>query len=148
MTPQPPPEESREPDSGPAADTPPISPFAVLRALFLAGDSLLTQAALHGQLVRIEWTEQKKRLLQMLACILIGFVGLLCLLLFAGALALAFSWNTEYRIPVALTMVVVYGLVATLAWFRFRALSARSSQAFEATRDELAADLELLRSRM
>lgn len=148
MTRQSPTEESREPESGPAPDSTPISPFAVLRILFLAGDSLLTQATLHGQLARIEWMEQKKRLLQMLTCILIGFVGMLCVLLFAGAVALAFSWNTGYRLPVALALVFTYGLIATLAWLRFRALSARSSRAFEATRDELAADLELLRSRL
>lgn len=150
MTSQPLPEQApaADPASGPAPEADAIGPLGVIRILYAAGEALMTQAALHGELVRIELAEQKKRLLQMLACILLGFVGALCVLLLVAALVLAFSWNTGYRIPVAIGLVVVYGIGTGLAVWRLRTLSVQSSQAFAASREELAADLAMLRSRM
>jgi len=113
-----------------------------------AGKPLFAQAALHGQLARVEWTEEKTRLIKMLVLVLLGFVGLLCVLLFLGVLVLAYSWDTAYRIPAVMALIVVFGLVTGIAWRRFQALSAQSSQAFAATREELAADLALLKSKL
>lgn len=142
MTPLP--DESPAPEPAPNATV--ISSLNVIRVLLSAGRPLLALASLHGQLVRIEWAEQKIRFLRMLVVALLGFSSLLCAMLFVGALTLAFSWDTEYRIPVVLALVAIYGLVAALAWRHFRALSAQSSEAFAATREELAADLAILRS--
>ncbi len=136
------------PETGPFPEPAAIGALDVIRILFSAGEALVAQAALHGRLVRIELAEQKKRLLQMLVCILLGFVGALCVLLLVAALVLAFSWNTDYRIHAAIGLVIVYGIGTGLAVWGFRRLSARSSQAFAATREELAADLAMLRSRM
>lgn len=116
-----------------------------IRILITAGEALFTQAGLHGQLARVELEEEKDRLLKMLAVALLGFACLISTMLFAGALALAISWDTAYQIPVAVILVAVYGLATAFAWHRFRGLSALSSQAFAATREEFAADLELLR---
>lgn len=148
MTPSPPPNQSPAPDphSRPAPGSTAINLLDVIRILLLAGGPLLAQAALHGQLARVEWAEQKIRLLKMLVATLLGYASLLCVMLLAGALALAFSWDTEYRIPIGLALLAIYGLGAALAWRKFRALSALSSQAFAATREELAADLAVLRS--
>ena len=131
-----------------APETPSISPLDVVRLLRSAGAALLTQAALHGQLARVEWEEEKTRLLGMAIAALLCFAGLLCLLLLAGALVLAFSWNTPYRVPAALALVAAYGLIFGFAWRRLRLLSARSNQAFAATREELAADLALLKEKL
>ena len=49
---------------------------------------------------------------------------------------------------VAWGLVAAYGLIVAFAWHRLRTLSARSSQAFAATREELAADLALLKERL
>lgn len=148
MTPLPFPDQSPTPDphARPAPDTTVINSLDVIRVLLLAGGPLVAQAALHGQLARIEWAEQKARLLKMLVATLLGYASLLCVMLLVGALALAFSWDTEYRIPTVLALIAIYGLGAALAWRKFRALSALSSQAFAATREELAADLAVLRS--
>jgi len=148
MTPLPLPEQSRtsELNCRLTPDSTAINPLDVIRILLSAGDSVLAQAALHGQLARVEWAEQKDRLLKMLLVTLLGYAGLLCVMLFVGALALAFSWDTEYRIPTVLALIAIYGLGSALAWRRFRALSALSSQAFAATREELAEDLAVLRS--
>lgn len=131
------------PESTPAAVA--IDPLYVLRVLLSAGGPLLTQVALHWQLARVEWAEQKIRFLKMVMATLLGFTSLLCAMIFVGGLIIASSWDTAYRIPGLLALVAIYALVTALAWRRFRTLSAESSEAFAATREELAADLALLR---
>jgi uncharacterized membrane protein YqjE len=130
------------------SDSAAINPLDAVRMLRSAGAALFTQAAMHGQLARLDWAEEKTRLVQVLLVGLIGFAGLLCVLLFAGALVLAFSWDTAYRIQAAIALVVAYGLIAGFAWSRLKVLSARGSQAFAATRAELAAALALLKSKL
>jgi len=150
MTPLPLPEQSQtsEAASQPTPDSAAINPLDVIRILRSAGGSLFTQVALYGQLARVEWAEEKNRLLKMLVVALLGFASLLCVMLFVGALVLTFSWDTTYRIPAVLALIAVYGLGTALAWRRFQALSAFSSQAFAATREELAADLALLKGKL
>lgn len=125
-----------------------INPLDAIRVLRTAGSALLTQAGLHGQLVRVEWEAEKHRIVGMAVAALIAFASLLCTLLMAGALALALSWDTRFRIPVAIALVVVYAAILSLAWHRFKALSAQSLDSFAGTREELAADLALIRKRL
>jgi uncharacterized membrane protein YqjE len=125
-----------------------ISPLDVVRILRSAGSSLLTQAGLHGQLARVEWAAEKSRLTGLLIAALIVAIGVLCTLLMTGALVLAFSWDTAYRIPAAVGLVLFYAACAGFAWLRFKALSARGREAFAGTREEIAADLALIRSRL
>jgi uncharacterized membrane protein YqjE len=129
-------------------DSPAIDALGAIRLLHSAGGALLDQLILHGQLARVEWVEEKNRLLQMLVGAILGFACLLCIMLAAGGLLLALCWETVYRIPVAATLLSLYGLGAALAWRRFSALSALSSGSFATTRTELAADLALIRSRL
>ena len=125
-----------------------ISPLDVVRILRSAGSALLTQASLHGQLARVEWAAEKKRISGLLFAALIAAIGVLCTLLMAGALVLAFSWDTPYRIPVAVGLVLFYAACAGFAWMRFKSLSASGREAFAATREEIAADLAMIRSRL
>lgn len=117
-----------------------------LRLLFRAGGDLLTQAGLHGQLARLEWAEEKSRLHRMLITGLLGFASLLSSMVFVGILVMATTWDTVYRLPAITAVVVVYGLATGFAWRRLRSLSAEGEAAFAATREELAADMALLRS--
>jgi uncharacterized membrane protein YqjE len=125
-----------------------IHPLEALRLLRVAGKTLLSQAGLHVELLRIEWTEEKLRLQRMLAVGLIGFACLLCVMLSVGGIALAISWNTPYRIVAILLVMAAYVIGAAIAWNRLRSLGAQSSTAFAATRAELAADLTLIRSKL
>jgi uncharacterized membrane protein YqjE len=125
-----------------------FDPLDVVRILRSAGKPLFAQAALHGQLARIEWAEEKNRLIKMLVFALLGFASLLCVMMFLGVLVLVISWDTMYRIPAAVALVVIYGLAAGIVWRRFQNLSAQSSKAFAATREEIAADLDLLKSKL
>jgi uncharacterized membrane protein YqjE len=119
----------------------------VIRLLRSTGGPLVAQLGLYGKLACAEWAREKDRLLKMLILILAGFACGLCMLIFIGALVLACSWETPYRLHVALVVIIVYGFGLAIAWYRFQALSSLSSQAFAATREEISADIALLKSR-
>ena len=124
----------------------PASPLDVVRLLRSGGGALLVQAVLHGQLARVEWQEEKKRLLQMLAITLLGFACLLCVLLFAGGFALATAWDTPWRLPALAGLALLYAAGTAIAWRHFEILAARGDKAFAASREELTADAALLKS--
>ena len=119
----------------------------LLRVLKSAGGGLASQGLLHLKLAQIEWEEEKVRLLRMLVIILLGFAFFLCLLLSAGGLMIAATWATPYRLQACVLLIIVYGAGMTAAWLRFRAWSSNGSQIFAASREELAADAELLRAK-
>jgi uncharacterized membrane protein YqjE len=125
-----------------------MNPLNAIRVLRSAGGALLDQAILHGELARVEWAQEKQRLLQMIANALASYMCLLCTLIFAGALVLAVCWGTVYRVPAAGALTALYALGTAVSWRRFRALSALGGQSFAATRAELAADMVLLRGRL
>jgi uncharacterized membrane protein YqjE len=125
-----------------------ISPLDVVRVLRSAGPALLTQAGLHGDLIRVEWAAEKERIVRLVAAAFIALVALLCVLLTVGALVLAFSWDTPYRAAVAAGLVIVYAAIAAIAWQRFKVHTSRGGEAFAATREELAADMALIRSHL
>lgn len=131
-----------------AAEPSTTTPLDVVRLLRSGGRALLAQALLHGQLARIEWQEEKKRLLRMLAFTLLGFACLLCALLFAGGLLLAVAWDTAWRLPALAGLVLLYGAATALAWRRFRRLADLGDRAFAGLREELAADAALLRNNL
>jgi uncharacterized membrane protein YqjE len=141
------------PHSGQAATTDQPEPDAanrvgaldVLRVARDAGGALITQLALHGQLARNEWAAERRRWLKMLLITLIGLSGLVSTMVFSGVVALSLSWDTAYRVPAMVAVVAVFALITWVAWRRVRVLAAESDRAFLATREELAADLALLK---
>ncbi len=134
-----------KPSPAPDTDAAGINPLDALRILRSAGGALLAQAMLHGQLARVEWEEEKHRLLKMLGVALLGFACLLSVLLFGGILALAASWDTAYRTHAMLGVIALYGFSMVAAWRHFRALAALGAHSFVALREELAADIALLK---
>jgi uncharacterized membrane protein YqjE len=130
-------------DSDPSID--PLKAFRILRS---AGGALFNQVSLHGQLARVEWAEEKRRLLKMFIAALLGFAFTLCVLLFIGVIVLTATWDTDYRVPSMLALTVAYAIGVGLAWHWLQSLSALSGQAFAATREEIAADVAMLKSRL
>jgi uncharacterized membrane protein YqjE len=128
-----------------ATATSPLDAFRVLRS---ARGALIDQLALHGQLARIEWTQEKRRLLKMLALMLAGFACLLCILLSAGVLVMALCWDTPARLPAIGMLVAAYGCGLIIAWRRMQVIADAGDQSFAATRAELGRDLELLREHL
>ena len=131
-----------------AAEAASISTSQLLRVMRTAGGALLLQAGLHGQLLRIEWAQEKARLLKLVMATLLGFVCLLGLMAALGTLLLALYWDTPYRIPAVSALVAMCGLGVLFAWRLFKSQAALGSDSFAASRCELAADLELLRSQL
>ncbi|MCY1344343.1 hypothetical protein D9M69_303770 [compost metagenome] len=86
--------------------------------------------------------------MQLLLTSLLGFACLLITLLLSCALVVALSWQTPYRINALLGLLLGHGLAVALAWWRVRRLLARGSMSFAASRNELAADIALLKSKL
>ena len=141
-------EKLRTPAPTPSGESTLINSLDIVRLLRSAGGALLAQLALHGKLASVEWEEEKNRLQQMFIITLFGFVCVLCILFFTGAVVLAFSWETPYRIHAIVSLIAIYGIGVFIAWRRFQTLAALSGNAFAATREELAADIALIRSKL
>lgn len=122
--------------------------MSVLRSVRSAGGALLDQARLHGELLELEWTQEKSRLRSMMTALLLGFACLLGLLFALGALLLSLYWDTPYRVPAVAALVALYGVATGLAWRQFQMQAELGAGSFAASRTELAADLQLLRSRL
>lgn len=125
-----------------------FNPLGALRLLRSAGGALFAQAALHSQLARVEWAEEKIRLTRIAIAAIVALVSTICLLLLGSFVVLALSWNTPFQIHVIVGVLVVY-LVAIL--LSIRALMqqiALGALSFAATREEIAADLALLKAKL
>lgn len=109
---------------------------------------VLTRLELHGQLVRVEWAEERHRLQQLLVVGLLGFIFLLCALLFVGIFAIALSWTSGYRIYTIAGILALYSAGFVLCVHRVSQLAQQSSATFAVTREEIAADLALIRSQL
>jgi uncharacterized membrane protein YqjE len=125
-----------------------VDVLTVARILRAAGGALWTQARVHGELARIEWLAEKQRMVRMLVLAALCGTLVACTLLFAGVLALCLAWDSTLRVPVAVGIPVLYAGLALAVALRLRAASARTNTPFAATREELAADLALLRSQL
>lgn len=140
--------EPTQTDPPPSADSNKFNPLDVVRLMRSAGSAIFAQASLHSQLARVEWAEEKTRLMNMAVAALSGFVFLLCFMIFIGVLVIAFTWETQFRIAGISIMTAIYAAGAFFAWQRFNTLAALSGQAFAATREEIAADIALIKSRL
>ena len=142
---QPPTNGSTHPSAAAAGDIPAaVSLQHLLRVLRTSGSGLLTQTALHVQLLRMEWAQERLRLRRLVAATLLGFAILLGLFGAGSALWLSLFWETRYRVPAAATLVAVFALGLVVAWRRCRALLRQGEDSFADSRRELAADFELL----
>lgn len=123
--------------------------FAMLDWIRILGEarhSLLEHGLLHGELVGIELEQAKLRLVRVLLFALAGLSALTCTLLWIGVLVLAASWDTAYRVPAMVAMLLVYGITTFALWRGLRSAIAGSGKGFAASFEELAADAALLRT--
>lgn len=111
----------------------------------MAGDIVLKQVMLHGQLAQLEWAEEKLRLFKMFLAILLGFTFLVSALCVFSALIVVLSWETPYRLPALISMIILYGFGSGITWNYYQNLSAQGKQAFSASRKEFFLDTELLK---
>lgn len=120
----------------------------ILKRLRSMAKIVLARLELHGQLVSVEWAEERQRLQQLFAVSLLGFIFLLCAFLFIGFFVVALAWASDYRLHAIAAMLVFYIVGCCVCVYRVVSLAARSSASFAATREEVAADLALIRSQL
>ena len=113
-----------------------------------ASGMLLDHAALHAELLRVEWAEERLRLGRLMTAAAVSFAFLLALLIAFGTLLLSLAWDSSLRVPTVAALMVLYALGAAMAWRQYSAQATRGEHSFAASRSEFAADLELLRSHM
>jgi uncharacterized membrane protein YqjE len=130
------------------ADARARNPLDIIQRLRSIANELLSQMELHGQLLKVEWEEEKNRLVKMFAISLMGFACLLCFMIFIGILAVVISWPTNYRLVTIGGLVVFYALGVLACVIYLKRISAQSSGFFTATREEISADLALLRDKL
>jgi uncharacterized membrane protein YqjE len=122
-----------------------IGPLAALGFLRTAGGSIVGQLALYGELAAVEWAIEKARLVNVVAMSLLAFACGFCVLLMTGALALALTWNTPYRLMAALIILGAYFLATLAALYRLRLAAIQGGQSFAQTRAQMAADIAQLK---
>ncbi len=106
------------------------------------------QLELYGQLVSVEWQEEKRRLQHLAFFILLGVMCVGAFLFSLGVLLIALSWDTDYRLFVITTMVGVYGLGAVACFYWVRKMLGNLNQSFSATRMEIISDFQVIRRQL
>lgn len=125
-----------------------VSITSMMQLFSSASDALFAQANLHRELAIIEWEEEKERLSHMLTAFLIGFSCFICLLFFLGILTITLFWSTDYQWVSILTLSALYGLVTYFSWKRFMVEAKRPGRFFTTTREEIAADLSMIKNNL
>ncbi len=123
-----------------------FSPLRTIALLRSAGGAFIAQAGLHAELARVEWAEEKIRIKRTAIAGFIGFISAQCLLMSLGLIALVSSWRTPYEVPVMAAVLLGYLAICVIALYAMTNQSAFSAKTFAVTRQEISADLAMLRS--
>jgi len=125
-----------------------FNPLSAIRLLRSAGGALFAQAALHSQLARVEWAEEKVRLTRILISAFLIVVSAFCLLLLGSMIVLALCWNTPYQFAVIASVLIVYLALFAVAMRVLKQQLALGALSFAATREEIAADVAMLKAKL
>jgi uncharacterized membrane protein YqjE len=123
----------------------------LLRAVQLVrvgGMLVLDHAVLLVQLAQLEWAEERERLKKLIASAVVGAVLLGVGLLHVSALAVFLTWGTPYCLYVAVGLTLLYLVALFCLWRHVVGLVHQGGDPFAGSRNELAATVELLRSRL
>lgn len=110
--------------------------------------ALFAQGSLHLELMRVEWALEKLRYRRMLRLVLIGVPMFACSLLSIGVLVMMLSWNTAYKFPAAVVLVVLYSAGTLFVYYRLRQEDILGNTAFAESKREIASDIALIRDRL
>ena len=125
-----------------------FNPLSMFRLFRSAGSALFAQIALHGKLANVEWAEEKNRLLRLAIATILGLISALCLLLLVSMVVIALSWNTPYQLVVIAAVLLIYVILLVVAIRLVKQQLALGKFSFAATREEIAADLALLKAKL
>ena len=125
-----------------------FNPLSAIRLLRSAGGALMAQAALHAKLAGVEWAEEKARLARVVLAAVIGIVSAFCLIFLGGMVAIAMCWNTPYQTVGVSCVLAFYALIAVASGISLKRQIALGAQSFAATREEIAADLAMIKDKL
>lgn len=122
-----------------------FDPARWLWLLDKAGPQLMTQLALQGQLLHLEWQQEKRRLqwLMLYSVLSISFVFLA--FLFAGVAALYLNRDNDSFYFFIWALPLLFTLLAFACFFIIQRLGRKGQAAFSASYQELMATIQLLR---
>lgn len=128
--------------------TPDSAGFDPARWLLLldrASPQLMTQLGLHGQLLHLEWQQEKRRLqwIMLFGVLSISFVFLT--FLFAGFAVLYLNRNSESFTFFIWTLPILFTLLAAGCFFLIQRLGKKGQSAFSGSVQEFITDMKLLR---
>lgn len=125
-----------------------FDPARWLWLLDRASPQLMTQLGLHGQLLHLEWQQEKRRLqwIMFFGVLSISFVFLA--FLFAGFAVLYLNRNNESFRFFIWALPIVFSVLAAASFFLIRNLGKKSQSAFSANMQEFITDLKLLRRQL
>lgn len=103
---------------------------------------------LYGQLVRVEWQEEKRRLQQLVFFIVLGAMCLSTFFIFFGVLLIALTWDTDYRLFTIAVVMGLYGLGAVACFYWAGKKLGNVYQSFSVTRMEILSDIQVIRSQL
>ena len=127
-------------------NVPGLGVLPMLGTLRQAGGAVMDHLALHGRLLGTELQQEKRRLTRMLQAAILGLASVICLMIAIGTLLVLTAWDTPYRLHSVVALVLIYGVTTLAAWRAFQAGALKSDGAFALSRENLAADLRLLRN--
>lgn len=110
----------------------------------LAG-ALAAHAAARGELLAVEIAEEKQRIFGSVIAAGVLVLTAVLALVFAGLLLVVWAWDTEYRMPVAVLLPVVFALIALGSFAWLRKLVSRATPLFKTSLEELRRDAHALR---
>lgn len=111
-----------------------------------AGPALMTQLALHGQLLHLEWQQEKRRLQWVMLYSVLSLCFVFLAFLFLGFALLYLNRNNENFSVLIWALPVVFSLFALACFVAIRHLGRKGRTAFSASWQELISSIQQLRS--
>lgn len=122
--------------------------LGAVRVLRVLKHTVEAQSDLYTQLIHVELDQERQRLTQLLVLVAVAIVGFGCFLLFLGVLILALIWDADYRNWVLAAMVLIYASMAIIAVCKIGGLKRQFGAPFASVREELKADLAVIKSQI
>ena len=122
-----------------------FDPARWLWLLDKASPQLMTQLGLHGQLLHLEWQQEKRRLQWIMLCGVLSISFVFLAFLFAGFAVLYLNRNNESFTFFIWTLPILFTFLAAACFFLIQRLGKKGQSAFSGSFQEFITDMKLLR---
>ena len=125
-----------------------FDPARWLWLLDKASPQLMTQLANHGQLLHLQWQQEKRRLQWILLCSALSVSFVFLALLFTGFALLYLNRDHDYFALIIWALPLCFTFMAMVCFFVIQRLGHKSQSSFSASCQEFIADIQLLRGQI